>query len=108
MADHSDHVIRVLKRNLRIANKTMGKQGETIHSLRADLAEVRELHSKIERGELRRLERVEPELRKLIGELAKDREALRDRIKELENPNDGVVAEVVPLDAEPTSEYVDQ
>jgi len=55
MTDQSDE-IRRLKFQLKRANATMGKQGSTIHQLRAELAEVRELHSKIQRGDLRRLE----------------------------------------------------
>lgn len=54
-----DHEVRELRRRLRIANKTMGRQGQTIANLRGELARIREENSKIERGELRRLQRFE-------------------------------------------------
>jgi len=76
----SDHNTRDLKFRLKQAHKTIGKQGETIHRLRADLAEIRTLNSKIERGELRRLERLRIEDQETFHEL-------RERIKELENPD---------------------
>ena len=53
------HDIRELARRLKLANRTMGKQGVTIANLRGELARTREEHSKIERGDLRRLERFE-------------------------------------------------
>lgn len=53
--------IRLLRWKVKQLAKTSGRQGQTIHQLRAELAEVRELNSKIERGELRRLERVTQE-----------------------------------------------
>lgn len=56
-----DAKIRQLKWQNRQLAKTSGKQGQTIHQLRAELAEVRALIGKNERGELRRLERVTQE-----------------------------------------------
>ena len=53
------HEIRELKHRLKRANQTMGRQGQTIHNLRGELALTREEHNKIERGELRRLENFE-------------------------------------------------
>ena len=53
----SDHELRELRFRLKQANRVMGSTGERIHQLRAELAEVRELNSKIDRGDLRRLER---------------------------------------------------
>lgn len=53
---------RELRYKNRQLRKTCGKQGQTIHNLRAELAEVRALNSKLQRGELRRLERVTQEM----------------------------------------------
>ena len=50
---------RGLRWRLKQANKTMGRQGQTIANLRGELARVRAENSKIERGELRRLENFE-------------------------------------------------
>jgi cell division protein FtsB len=76
-----------LERELRYHNaqlrRTCGKQGHTIHALRAELAEVRELNSKVERGDLRRYERQVPYLRDEIVEL-------RQQIKDLEDKLDAV------------------
>lgn len=55
----NSQLYRELRYRLKQANKTMGKQGQTIANLRGELARLREEHSKIDRGELRRLERVE-------------------------------------------------
>lgn len=49
---------RELRWKNRQLRKTCGKQGQTIHGLRAELAEVRALIRKEDRGDLRRLERV--------------------------------------------------
>lgn len=46
-----------LARHIKTLNKTVGKQGETIARTRAELARTREENSKIERGQLRWLER---------------------------------------------------
>lgn len=53
----SDHELRELKFRLKQANRIIGTTGGRIYQLRAELAEVRLLNSKIDRGELRRLER---------------------------------------------------
>lgn len=55
----NSQLTRELRFRLKQANKTMGRQGQTIANLRGELARVREEHSKIDRGELRRLERFE-------------------------------------------------
>jgi uncharacterized protein YaaN involved in tellurite resistance len=94
----TSHDVRKLKHDLKVANKIMGKQGETIHRLRAELAEVRALHSKIERGDLRRLEREAQDDARIVADFLKINQDLNKRIKELENPTE----------AEPTKEYVDQ
>lgn len=57
----NSQLYRELRYRLKQANKTMGRQGQTIANLRGELARIREEHSKIERGELRRLERFEAE-----------------------------------------------
>lgn len=54
-----NHELRELQHRLKLANRAMGRQGQTIAALRGQLARTREEHSKIERGELRRLERFE-------------------------------------------------
>ena len=73
-----NHEMRELKRRLKIANKIMGKMGRTIRDLRGELALTREEHSKIDRGNLRRLERFEETA---IEQFAQDRERL-DRAHE--------------------------
>lgn len=54
----NDDQMRELRFRNRQLRKTCGKQGETIFRLRAELAEARSLTSKVDRGELRRLERI--------------------------------------------------
>lgn len=77
------HEERELRRRLKLTNKTMGRQGQTIAALRGELARLREEHSKIDRGELRRLERFE-EMAKLQFELDKGRLAhSREEIERL-------------------------
>jgi hypothetical protein len=53
------HEVRELGFRLKLAHKTMGRQGRTIANLRGELARVREDHDKLNRGELHRLERFE-------------------------------------------------
>lgn len=55
--DWTNAEIRRLRYLLRQSNRNAGRMGDTIHRLRAELAEVRMLNSKLERGELRMLER---------------------------------------------------
>jgi len=91
---------------LNLANKQNGKQGQTIHWLRCELEEVRSLISKNDRGDLRRYERLVPELIEESTKLAdaadlllQENERLRNEVKRLENPEPA---------AEASSEYVDQ
>lgn len=70
----SDHELREAQYRLKQAHKTMGRQGRAIANLRAELARAREETSKVERGELRRLERFE-EMAK--AQFAHDEERLR-------------------------------
>lgn len=51
------HELRQLRWQNKAMNKQCGKQGETIHLLRAELAEVREINGKIARDYVRELER---------------------------------------------------
>ena len=77
------HDLRELARRLKLANRVMGRQGATIANLRGELARTREDHSKIERGELRRLERFEITA---LEQFALDKERLdraHDEIKRL-------------------------
>lgn len=54
-----DEINEINEGLLKIAYRTMGRQGQTIANLRGELARVRGEHSRIERGELRRLQRFE-------------------------------------------------
>jgi hypothetical protein len=49
--------LRELRWKFRQLCRQSGRQGDTIHRLRAELAETRALNSKIDRGSLYRLER---------------------------------------------------
>lgn len=53
----STQEVRELRWRIKQLNKQVGSQGDTIHRLRGELAEVRQLNSKIERGEIRYLQR---------------------------------------------------
>jgi chromosome segregation ATPase len=81
-----------LERELRYRNaqlrRTCGTQGRTIHLLRAELAEVRELNSKVERGDLRRYERLVPELREEINSLRQQVEQLEEKLEAKDDAND--------------------
>jgi hypothetical protein len=48
--------VRFLRRRLRQNNMTLGKQGQTIYDLRCQVAELREMIGKENRGYYRRLE----------------------------------------------------
>jgi predicted RNase H-like nuclease (RuvC/YqgF family) len=54
---NENHEIRKLRWQNRQLGKQLGKAGATIHQLRGELAEVREINGKIARGEVRDLER---------------------------------------------------
>lgn len=81
--NEQSHVVRDLKRRLRIANKTMGRQGQTIAALRGELARAREETSKIDRGELRRLERFEASAIEQFAIVNTKKQQLSDEIKQL-------------------------
>lgn len=57
MVQQDDKRGRAIQWLIKLLDERIGKQGETIHSLRADLAETRELHSRIERNDIRQLDR---------------------------------------------------
>ena len=98
MMSEDSHEVRELKYRLRQANRTMGKQGITIAALRGELARTREDHSKIERGELRRLERFEETAKR---QMALDEERLQrvgERIRELAEKLAASEGEVKPGD----------
>lgn len=71
---------REARYRLKQANKTMGRQGQTIAALRGELARIREEHSKIERGELRRLERENVQLSQGYLALKEENTRLREKL----------------------------
>lgn len=85
MAD-DDHELRLARFKLKQANRTMGRQGETIHQLRGELAEIRELNSKVERGQIRSLEREAANLKADLAALSAENEKLRAEPKGLQWP----------------------
>jgi FtsZ-binding cell division protein ZapB len=56
-ADQDDHEVRELRWRVKQLSQQCGRQGETIHLLRCELAEAREITGKVARGEVRNLER---------------------------------------------------
>jgi hypothetical protein len=80
-------------------SKCCGRQGETIHRLRAELAEVRELNSKIDRGRLRRLERDNADYAEAIKEWEAICVELREKLRAAESML-VVDAEVVEVEAD--------
>lgn len=55
-ASDDNHELRELRWRIGQLHKQLGRQGETIHRLRGELADVRQLNSKVERGQIRNLE----------------------------------------------------
>jgi hypothetical protein len=76
----ADHEVRELRFKLKQANAVMGRQGDTIHRLRGELAETRELNSKAERGDIRRLERENENLLAQVTQTAAENAKLRDEL----------------------------
>lgn len=89
---NNTHEVRDLKRRLAIANKTMGRQGATIANLRGELARIREENSKIDRGELRRLEKFAESSVEQIASLLERLAAAREENKRLREKLDGAEA----------------
>jgi len=83
----NSQLTRELRYRLKQANKTMGKQGQTIANLRGELARIREENSKIDRGELRRLERVEADTVVLFRQTADMATRATEEIKRLREEN---------------------
>lgn len=78
-----DDELRLTRWKLKQANKTIGRQGQTIYGLRGELAVTRELHGKIERGDIRSLER---QVESLTADLEKSRDGnkkLREELSKL-------------------------
>lgn len=78
-------VIREKEYRVKQAHKHIGKQGDTIHLLRAELAEVRELHSRIERGELRYMDRAIAKANAIILEAEARIAVLEEKLAEQES-----------------------
>jgi hypothetical protein len=77
---HIDHEIRRLNFHLKQARTQIGKQGDTIHHLRAEIAEVRLLNSRIERGELRAYERKYEIACEWIRNIGDENRTLREKL----------------------------
>lgn len=97
----ADHEARELNWKMKQLREQNGAQGRSIYNLRCIIEELRSSSSKIERGELRRLERQVPELK---AELELERamslhqsdviKALQDKIRSLQSDQ---IAEVEDL-----------
>jgi FtsZ-binding cell division protein ZapB len=57
MADDGGHEVRELRFKVKQLSTTDGRQGQTIHGLRGELAEMREINGKIARNEVPEMER---------------------------------------------------
>jgi len=73
---------RRLRYQLKQANRNVGKQGATIHQLRADIAEVRQLNSRAERGEIRALDRQVSSLKVLLDSAREEISMLNEKLRE--------------------------
>jgi FtsZ-binding cell division protein ZapB len=73
-------LVRYLKFMLKNAHRQIGKQGDTIHLLRAEIAEVRSLNSRLERGELRGWDKKYDIACQLISGLMHEIENLREKL----------------------------
>lgn len=85
MSESNDSVsddVRRLRYQLRKANKAIGRQGATIHLLRAEIAEVRQLNSRAERGELRAADRAVQRLETLLASAREEIVVLNEKLKE--------------------------
>lgn len=95
--------VRTLKRRLEEVNALNAQQGDTIYSLRCQLAEARSLVDKHTRGELRRLQRFEEVAKEQFALDAERLQNAHERIKLLHeklDSADDVVTEVIePVEA---------
>jgi uncharacterized coiled-coil protein SlyX len=91
--------IRRLRYLLKQTNKTVGKQGETIHRLRAEIAEVRQLNSRLDRGDLRYMDNrvhgleillasAREEISQLNEKLTAEREIVNDVAEAIEDEDE--------------------
>lgn len=78
------HLIRHLQWKNRLMARQLGKQGDTIYTLRCQLSELRELVTKNARGEFRALERANENLLAENTALAEENGELREKVDQLE------------------------
>jgi chromosome segregation ATPase len=96
-----DHEVRELRFRLKQANKVMGRQGDTIYQLRGQLAELREITGKLQRGDVRNTERE-------LGRALEDNERLREKNEQLLAELGQLRNEAHPDEAHPdTSSYTE-
>jgi hypothetical protein len=73
--------MRYLNWKLKQAHRQIGKQGDTIHHLRGELAEVRLLNSRVDRGDLRAYDRLSRLDNERISELVNENRVLREKLE---------------------------
>lgn len=86
--NNDSHELRELRWHKKQLSKQCGKQGQTIHSLRAELAEARSLISRAARGDLRTSERRIQEQLEIIEQWRQLNNDLIKTITELRREND--------------------
>ena len=85
------HEVRALRWKIKQLGKQAGKQGQTIYELRCQLAELRSLMSKEQRGYVRTLEREVTRLAERVEDLVAEAAVLKSktqgqkRLLEMEN-----------------------
>jgi chromosome segregation ATPase len=84
------HQLEVADERLKQAHRVQGRQGQKIAELRGELARTREEHSKLDRGELRKLENFAEQAlkqfeedRKVLRRSTEEKKQLRDENKRL-------------------------
>jgi chromosome segregation ATPase len=106
--DRRNHAARHAKyqNNLDHAKATIAKQGRTIHQLRGELAETREQHTKLERDQLKQLERENQNLKydvelyvSRVVKVRSDNKALRADVGVLTRENARLTARAAATDA---------
>lgn len=80
-----DHEVRELRWRVKQLGQQCGRQGETIHRLRCELAEAREITGKIARGEVRSLERMVTTLLDDLGDATELIVELREKLAAAES-----------------------
>jgi len=81
----NDHELRTLRRQVKELNASLAKRGRTIHELRCELAESREINGKIARNHVRDLERQVAADTETMAELRSTLERKTDYIVELKD-----------------------